>query len=476
MAARARTPKYEKIANDLAHLIEIGTFPPGSAIPSVRELSAQREVSVTTVLQAYYQLEARGLIEARPRSGFYVSTRLPAAPLEPECSSPLPDPAKVSLREMVTAIWRDARDPDLIPMGVAHPSQELSSIRRLDRIRAAIAREKGDLLSRYPPLSGCPELKTQVARLAVRSGCKIRPEELIITAGCSEAINLCLRAVTQPGDTVAIESPICFDLLQSFETLRVRALEIPTHPQGGISLDALSFAVDNNPVKACIVISNYNNPLGSCIPDQAKRELVRMLAKREIPLIEIDIFGELHFGSKRPSVAKAYDQKRLVMLCSSFSKNLSAGLRVGWVAPGRFREKVEWLKYSSNIATEALPQLTIAEFMGTGGFRRHLGRVRQIYERSMAALRQTVIRYFPEGIRVTRPSGGYILWIQLPETVDSLELYHRALQHGVAITPGYLFSATDRYKNFIRLNACRWSDEIRDGVRKLGRMVRDMAE
>lgn len=467
--------KYERIADDIDHLIECGAFKPGDRIPSVREMSRQRKVSISTVLQAYYLLEARGLIRARPRSGFYVRSDLPSDLPEPEISSPQSDPTQVTMRELVSmVVVSDADNPDLIQLGAAHPNPSLGAAEELSRTLTAVARRMGEKSGLYDYAPGCEALRAQIARRSLSAGCSLSPDEIIITSGCSEAVSLCLRAVCGPGDVVAIESPICFDTLQTLDAIELQALEIPTHPRHGISLDALRFAVEHNDVSACLVISNFNNPLGSCIPDENKRELVALLAEREIPLIENDIFGELYFGESRPSVAKAYDEDGSVMLCSSFSKSLCPGYRVGWVVPGRFYSPIQWLKYTSSLAAPTLSEYAIAEFMAGGGYDPYLRRVRRTYERHVAAMSQAVRRFFPEETKLTRPSGGFVLWVELPGAVDSLVLYRRALKAGIAITPGYLFSATDQYRNFIRLNAANWSEHAEAGVERLGELIEAM--
>ncbi len=468
---RARQCRYEQIADEIAELIESGTFRPGDAVPSVRETSRQRGVSITTVLQAYYSLEARGLLEARERSGFYVCSPLTAALPEPEISSPAPDPQGVSVRELVMMVLRDTLNPDLIQLGAAHPNPALSATKQVNHMLSAVARRLGDSGSLYELPPGCEPLRVQIAQRAVAAGCSLAPGDLVITSGCSEAINLCLRAVCKPGDTVAIESPICFDTLHCLEVLGLRALEIPTHPQDGISLDALRFALEHMPVRACIVISNFNNPLGSCIPNEKKKDLVALLGSREIPLIENDIFGEIYFGEHRPLTAKACDRRGLVMLCSSFSKDLAPGHRVGWVAPGRFKADVQWLKYTTSIATPTLPQHALAAFLESGSYEHHLRRIRRTYARNVASMLHAVQRHFPEGTRVTRPTGGFLLWIQLPEKVDSLSVYKQALRAGIATTPGYIFSATDHYRNFIRLNAANWSEQAEGAIASLGQII-----
>lgn len=472
----AKRYKYERIADDIGHLIESGAYRPGDRIPSVRQMSRARDVSITTVLQAYYLLEAQGLIKARPRSGFYVRTDLPPDLPEPEISSPEPDPTQVSVRELVTrVVLTDARNPDLIPLGAAHPNPDLSATEELNRTLASVARRMGSESGLYDYAPGCNALRMQIARRAVNAGCSLAPDDIVITSGCSEAVTLSLRAVCHPGDTVAIESPICFDTLQCLESLGLQALEIPTHPRDGISLDALSFAIEHNSVSACLVISNFNNPLGSCMPDDNKRELVELLTEHDIPLIENDIFGEIYFSDRRPSVAKAYDREGLVMLCSSFSKSLCPGYRVGWTVPGRFKSTIKWLKYTSTLAAPTLSEYAIAEFMASGSYDPYLRRIRRTYTRYVAAMSQAIRRFLPEETRLTRPGGGFVLWVQLPESVDSLRLYKRALEAGIAITPGYLFSATEQYRNFIRLNAANWSDEAEHAIEQLGALVADLA-
>ncbi|MGD8399066.1 MAG: PLP-dependent aminotransferase family protein, partial [Anaerolineae bacterium] len=468
----ARTYKYERIADDITHLIETGTFRPGDSIPSVRELSSQRGVSITTVLRAYYLLEARGLIEARERSGFYVSETLPSALPEPDISAPAPDPTEVSMRELVTrVVLADTHQPDLVQLGAAHPNPSLAATRKLNRILASVARRMGDRGGMYDYVPGCEPLRVQIARRALTAGCTLSPDDVVITTGCTESISLCLRAVCRPGDTVAIESPTSFDALQCLEVLGLQALEIPTHPRDGISVPALRFAVEHNPVSACLVISNFNNPLGSCMPDENKQELVDLLAAHDIPLIENDIFGEIYFGERRPAVAKAYDRRGLVMLCSSFSKSLCPGYRVGWVVPGRFESAVRWLKYTSSLASPTLAEYTLAEFLEGGSYDPYMRRLRRTYARHVAALSQAVRRFFPEACKLTRPAGGFVLWVELPPSVDSLVLYRRALAAGIAITPGYLFSPSDHYRNFVRLNAANWSDRAEVAVERLGGMI-----
>ncbi|MCJ7436059.1 MAG: PLP-dependent aminotransferase family protein, partial [Anaerolineales bacterium] len=447
------TLRYQEIANRLTELIRQGTYPPGERIPSVRQMSQQQGVSISTILQAYYLLEDKGLIEARPQSGYYVLALADDLLLEPEISSPGRDPSQVSLHELVMMLMNDTMNPNLIQLGAALPNPLFLPTKKLNHILANIARQNNIDTHQYQIPPGLDTLRVQIARRSVNAGCTLSPNDIVITSGGIEAINLCLHAVCRPGDIVAIESPTYFGTLQIIEVHGLRALEIPTHPREGISLPALEFAIDHNPIRAVLVISNFNNPLGSQIPDEKKKELVELLARHDIPLIENDVVGELYFDDKRPMVCKAFDKKGLVMLVSSFSKDISPGLRIGWVAPGRFRSELEWLKFTISPASPTLPQMAIAEYLESGGYEHHLRRIRREYARNVNLLSSAVMRYFPAGTRVTRPSGGFVLWVQLEKNLDSLELYKMALQGGITLAPGYVFSATRQFPNFVRLNA-----------------------
>jgi DNA-binding transcriptional MocR family regulator len=469
------TYRYEQIANEVINLIDQGTYRPGERIPSVRQMSAQQGASISAVLQAYLKLESHGLIEARPQSGYYVRRSSEAGLPEPEISSPGLDPNHVNLHDLMMMTVRDSDNPGLVQLGAAMPNLEFLPTERINRILANLARGANPGTHRYELPPGLEALRVQIARRAVASGCQFSPNDIVITSGGVEGIHLCLYAVCNPGDIVAIESPMYFGTLQLLEVHGLRALEIPTNPREGISLEALQFALEHNPIKAVLTISNFNNPLGSCMPDEKKKELVELLARHEIPLIENDVSGEIYYTEKRPLVTSAFDHKGLVMLCSSFSKDISPSLRVGWVAPGRFKSTIEWLKFTTSVATARLPQMAIAQFLESGGYDHQLRRIRREYASNVAMLSQAVTRSFPAGTRVTRPSGGFVLWVQLPETVDSLELYALALKNKITITPGYLFSPTNQFSNFIRLNAAAWTLPIERAVRRLGELVVELA-
>ena len=472
-------PLYEQLAAEIVEQIRAGTFQPGERLPSVRQISRQKALSVTTVLQTYQLLEDRGAVEARPQSGYYVRARPPelAAPqaeITPEAAAAVLDPKNISIDDLAIDVVRSTLNPDLVQLGAALPDPALLPTARLNRILAQIARNPGPIYNTTGQIEGMLALRTSVAKRAFTTGCSLSPDELVITVGCTEALHLSLRAICKPGDLVAIESPTYFGILQVLQSLGLRALEIPTHPQTGISLEALRFALENHPIKAVLVVPNFNNPLGSLMPPENKRELVEMLAAKEIPMIEDDIYGELAFSGQHPGVAKAYDRKGLVLLCSSFTKDISPSFRVGWLAPGRYQDQIVRLKMATTLGTATLPQLAIAEFLESGGYDHHLRKIRRAYAEKAAQMAHAVLRYFPEGTRVTSPSGGFVLWVQMPPQVDSLVLSRRAVENGVTFAPGYIFSATPRYANYIRLNAAYMSFTAERALKRLGELIAEL--
>jgi DNA-binding transcriptional MocR family regulator len=473
MCPQTKTLRYHELAERIADLIERGIYPPGERIPSVRQMGQQQNLSISTVLQAYALLERQGLIEVRPQSGYYVRARAEERLPEPETSSPQLDPSHVSLHDLVMMLMRDSSNPNLAQLGAALPHLDERLIQTINHIMARIIRQHGVDAHQYQFPPGLDALRVQIARRMVNAGCSLSPGEILITCGGTEAIDFSLHAVCKPGDIVAIESPSYFGTLQTLEAHGLRALEIPTHPRDGISLEALEFAMEHNRVRAVVVISNFNNPLGSKMPDERKKDLVELLAKHDIPLIENDVCGELYFGEKRPLVCKAFDTKGLVILLSSFSKDISPGLRLGWVAAGRYSSEIEWLKFTLSASSPTLPQIAVAEFLEGGGYDQHLRRIRREYAHNVELMSDAVMRYFPEGTRLTRPSGGFILWVQMPEHVDSLELYKMALQSGITLAPGHVFSATSQFPNFIRLNAATFNYSTERAIERLGQLVKD---
>ena len=463
---------YEQVADKITTLVEQGTLRPGDRIPSVRKMSSQHGVSISTIMGAYYLLESRGLIEARPQSGFYVRISPLEYPPELKISEPPIDVREVGVNALVLEVSNMDQVPGVIQLGLAKPSPEIYPTVKLNKVLTATVRRIGLQTNVYSFPFGSEELRREVAKRSLDWGCSLSSDDIIITNGATEAINLCLRAVANPGDTIAIESPTYFGILQIIQNLGMKTLQIPTHYRDGVVLQSLEAALDNNHVKACLFSLNAQNPLGFIMPDERKKQLVELLALRNIPLIEDDVYGEIYFSAVRPKIAKSYDKKGMVMLCSSFSKTLSPGFRIGWTSPGIFKTTVQTFKQSNTVGTPTILQATLTEFLKSGGFDYYLRRIRKKYAAQNKLLIHAIQNYFPKGTRCSRPSGGVVIWIEFPKWVDALKLYRMALKEKIAIAPGPMFSPTRQYQNFIRLHCGEiWSDKIEKAVVTIGRLA-----
>lgn len=475
--SRAAPTKFELLARELEQQIAAGVLRPGDRLPSVRQACASRGVSPSTVFQAYYILESRGLIRAVPRSGYFVAAR-PAGVLlaEPETSEPQSGSQSVEVNDLVYGILGSARAHDIVPFGSAFLSPALFP---LDRLRGALVSstrrlKPANMVDDLPP--GNVRLKREIAKRYLRQGMAVATDEIVLTNGAMEALNLCLNAVTRPGDAVVVECPTFYAALQALERLGLRAIEVPTHCREGIDLGRLAQVLELYRPKACWLMTTFQNPLGSLMPATKKRDLVELLARHEVPLIEDDVYAELYEGAAAPLPAKAYDRRGLVLHCSSFSKCLAPGYRVGWAAPGRLAPQVERLKLMTSLSGSIPVQAALAEYLQEGGYDRHLRGLRRSLQAQRDGVFGAVNRYFPDGTRVVRPAGGYFVWVELPQGVDAMALQRSALAHRISVAPGPMFSASAEFQHHIRLTCGQpWDDGLERSMRTLARLVIDAA-
>ncbi len=467
---------YERVEQRVRSMIESGTLRPGDRAPSLRRLSKQEAVSVTTILQAYMALERKGFLESRPRSGFYIRARPASARSLPRASKPPAVPQKVKLGAMVNTIFALSEKPGIVSLGFTHLSPALLPVKGLARVTAQVANRQRLASMKYCMSLGVEELRRQIARRAADLGCAISPEEVLVTTGATEALAVSLQSVAKAGDVIAVESPAYYVVLQLIERLGMFALEVHTDPQTGLCVDALEQSLNTVNVRAVLTVSNFHNPLGSLMPEEHRQRLVELLSNRGIPLIEDDVYGDLSFDDRRPGLAKRYDETGTVLTCSSFSKTLAPGYRVGWVLPGRYLNEAKHCKLTMTLANASLPQFAIAEFLRKGSYDRFLRRVRRSYAEQVNRMRLAILEYFPDGTRVTSPKGGFMLWVELPRSVDSRVLFDEALARGLSIVPGVLFSPAGKFSNFIRVSAgLPWSEDIEQAIQTLGMLVYSMS-
>jgi DNA-binding transcriptional MocR family regulator len=379
----------------------------------------------------------------------------------------------VEVNALADVMLAAGQDPKMVSFGSACPAGDMFPLERIRRALSSRARRDRQALGRYGLPPGTEALRRAIARRALDWGCRIDHRNLVITNGCMEALNLCLRAVTRPGDTVALESPTYYGFLQILQALGLKALEIPTHPRNGMSLEALEVALQAHDVKAVLVMPNVSNPIGATMSDAVKRRLVEMLAARGVPLIEDHIYSELAYDTTARRAAKCFDRAGNVMLCSSFSKTLAPGLKAGFVEPGRWRDAIRTLKFVSSGGNSELVELTLAEVLESAGYERSLRQLRRRCEQQVDAARGVIAESFPRGTKVTRPTGGFILWVEMPKGCDSIALFEKLLERGISVAPGPMFSASQRYRNCLRISVGHvWAERTEKALREVGKQAR----
>ena len=465
--------RYAALAADIEASILAGVLRPGDKLPSVRHTCASRGVSASTVFQAYYLLEARGLVQARERSGYFVRAGLRRAPPEPEqASQPADQSIAVDVSERVFEVLESSMARDVVPLGSAFPSPLLYPLQRLSQALATSAKSLDPWRSVDDLTPGHADLRRQIALRYLAAGMPVSADDIVITNGALEALNLCLTAVTRAGDAVVVESPTFYAALQSLERMGLHAIEVPTHPREGIDLAALEAAIVRHRPKACWLMTTFQNPLGSLMPEAKKKALVALTTRHGMALIEDDVYAELYFGDQRPLPAKAFDTEGLVLHCGSFSKSLAPGYRIGWAAPGRFARAVARHKLTSTLSASAPAQAALALYLERGGFDKHLRKLRAALAAQQAVFAQAVGHYFPPGTRATRPEGGYFLWVELPEGCDALHIHRQALAQGISVAPGPIFSASHAFMNCLRLNyGHTWNARTEQALATLGQII-----
>lgn len=462
-------PLYRRVADELAATITSGGYRPGERIPSVRRLQQQKGVSAPTVIEALRILEDLALIEARPRSGHFVRQR--PTKLQPPNPGRLSMPTEVATLKVANPIMNAAYYPGGLPFSAAVPSAELFPLSQLRRIMSAIVRRHHAMLGNYAFAPGLPELRKEIVRRTADWSCTLDPDNVTITNGCVEAVGLALRAVTKPGDIVAVESPGYYGFFHMLEMLHLQVVEIPSDAREGLSVRDLRRAIERFPIKACIASTTITNPSGATMPRSEKQELVTLLASADIPLVEDATFADLHFSGDM-AAAKSFDRTGNVLLCASLTKTIAPGLRVGWIDGGKHSERVGFLKRVTSIGQPELAQRTLAEYLATGGVDRHLRKLRRTLSERVDRHFSAIGEHLPHTTRLTRPSGGFLLWLELASSVDTVRLHREQIDSGIGIAPGTMFGATGNFSNYIRINCGQaWHARMDTAYRDLGRRI-----
>jgi len=466
---------YLQIAETIEQQIMDQVLKIGDKLPSVRMLSKQHGMSVSTILQAYYHLEGKALIESRPQSGYYVRFNPLRLLQKIEKSNPLQIVKTKDVETIIGEVYDNFSMPGVMPFSLSVPAAEILPLAKLNKSMMQALRDLPGNGTSYEQIQGNDLLRRQVARWSIHWGGHLQASDLITTSGCMNAISYCLMALTKPGDMIAVESPVYFGMLRFAQSIGLKVLELPTDPDTGVDPDDVKKALRLYNIKACFFVTNFSNPLGYCMPDEQKEAMVRLLSRHGVPLIEDDLYGDVYFGRSRPKSCKSFDEEGNVLWCSSISKTLAPGYRVGWVAPGKYLDKVKSLKLYHSITSATAQQAAIASFLATGRYEHHLRQLRQTLHANSLQFMRAIGEYFPGGIKMSSPKGGFILWVELDKKIDTYQLYQEAMHHKISIAPGTMFTLQDRYQNCMRLSyGMQWTPEVDRALKKLGSLIKGM--
>lgn len=470
-AQRGNSLLYQRVAEELSKDIRQGVYSAGQKIPSVRKLALKRQVSISTVTQAYSLLEDRGIIHAKPQSGYFVRFGFDSNAAAPPVSAG-DKPSEITKGTLIKQMLQNSQRPGTVGLGAAIPESSLLPQRAIQTHMQKAARFHNPQNMAYQFSPGYEPLRRLIAQRMRHIAVRCHQEEVIITNGCTEALSLCLRAATVSGDTIAVESPCYYGFLQMAEMLNLKVIEIPTDPNKGMSIEALQLALEQWSIRLVILGTRFSNPTGCTIPKQRQQALMRLLERHDISAIEDDIYGEFGNGADNHSTLKSLDSAGRVMYCSSFSKTVAPGLRVGWCLPGRKMERVKSLQTFSTLAPASLPQLGLASYLETGHYEKHLRAFRRTVSENLDRYSTAIRKHFPAETLFSKPAGGFVLWLCLPKAVDGIKLQQQALEQGISIVPGDVFSNTSHFSNYIRLScALPWGSEVRDAIKLLGDLV-----
>lgn len=469
---------YRQVIDLINEHIGSGTLRPGDRLPSLRRMSRQIGVSIPTVRQAYIELERQRRVQSRPQSGFYVRGLHANELVRPSPKFAATNkPVSLTGRTLMDRVYDGLYTPGIVPLGIANPCMAKPAAKALHRTMKRVMSRVEDHGIGYAPTLGEPRLRQQIAyRYLDTIGSNVDPEQICITNGGQEALLLALRATADRGDVIAVESPGYHGMLELIDSLGMLAIEVETCPEDGVMLDALEKTLAAHPVKVCMFATTLSNPLAVSMSEEHREALVRIIETRGVTLIEDDVYGDLLFDGRRPRPAEYYTKKGNVLTCGSFSKTAAPGYRIGWLHAGKHTARIERLKRAYSCSSGLLQQLTLSEFLATGDYDRYLKTLRPVLQRNAERMRALVAEDFPDITRTSEPVGGSVLWLELPKTVDSEVLFDNAIEAGISIAPGLIFSPCRRYRNFIRLSFGHpWSTDIEHSIAWLGEEVKRLA-
>jgi len=468
-----KEPIYLDMANKLASMIEENVYKAGEKLPSLRSLHRQNGISIGTVLQAFNHLADKGLITSREKSGYFVSYGFKRKLPPPQTIPASLSERTVRIDRLLQKLRADGTGKDFVSFANALPDHRLLPFNGIKRALQTVSRDISGSYLAIEERKGNVQLREEIAKRSFAWNGSLHADDLVITNGAMEAVILCLKAVTKEGDTILAQDPCYYGIMQTLEYLNLKVVTIPCHSDTGIDVADVEAACDKFDVKACVLVANFNNPDGACLNSEKKRQLAELASKRKLPVIEDDLYGDIFFHGNRPDTIKTYDKNGWVMYCSSFSKSLVPGFRIGWCAPGKFAYEVARLKSMHNGPVCNFTQRALHQLLASGLYERHLKKFRVELQKNLLRTMHLIEQHFPEGTKISSPFGGLVIWIELPPNINTVNLQDEAFTRGISYAPGEIFSANGDYQNYLRISFCRlWDTKTENALIRLGELFR----
>ncbi len=464
---------YISIARHIEQQIDKDVLKVGDKLPSIRMICRQHGVSMSTAQFAYYELERKSLVESRPQSGYYVTNTFKRRLAIPGQSNPANKQHHPTDKNLFEIVRSNVTNENVTLFSHGVPAEQLLPVAKLNKGMLQAMRQLQGSGTMFEPVEGNLTLRRQVAKWSFLWKGNLAEEDIITTAGCISALSYCMMAIAKSGDTIAVESPCFFGILQLAQSLGLRVIELPTNPQTGVDIDGLKNILKKNKIAFCLFVSNFSNPLGSLMPDENKREAVKLLLHHNVPLIEDDLYGDVYFGNSRPTCCKTYDEAGMVLLCNSVSKTLAPGYRVGWVAAGKYQDKIRRMKLFHALSGTSITHEVIGNFLENGRYEAHLRKLRHTLHTNYLQYVRVISQHFPEGTKISRPQGGLSVWVELPKKINTVDLYYTAIKSKVSISPGSMFTLQKQFNNCMRLGyGMPWSEKLESGLKLIGKLAK----
>lgn len=475
----SHVPLYTQIVSEVRRLITAGTLKIGDRLPANRELAKRLGVNRNTVTTAYAELAADGLITSRVGSGSYVS-RVPAPahalPMREHTPSPMPWDSLLAVQSRDNWLQEmggfDGRR-DVISLALALPSADLFPLDDFRRCVDRVLRRQGRVLLQLGTTSGYGPLQEYIASQLALSGARVSPDEVLITNGCQQSLDLIRQILVQPGEEVVLENPTYPGAISVFCAAGSKYISVPLG-ENGIDLNVLEDVLSQRRAKLIYVVPSFHNPTGVTMDGTSRRRLINLAARYRVPIVEDDIYRELRYQGPDVASLKALDEHGLVIYISSFSKIGFPGLRVGWIAAPRIViDHLNRAKQRSDLHASLLAQAAIFEFAKRGLLAKHIKRVKKAYGERRDAMLEALEKYFPGEMSWSHPEGGMSIWVRLPDSMSGSQLLHQAAESGVSFISGDHFYASSPQQNMIRLSfTMAGPQSIEEAIKRLGSLMK----